>query len=161
VLEDATCSLSPMGWGKRAVRLAVDLDADRIIVEDNYGGEMTANTVRVAADALVAEGLDEAARFGGQSSLVVQRNTGRAGKAERARPVAALYGEKERPETWSAARLHHVGMLGELESEQCGWEPDGGGRSPNRVDALTQGMAELGILPRRGRRRSIVVPEAA
>lgn len=157
VLEDATCSLSPMGWGKQAVRLAVDLAADRIVLEDNYGGEMTANTVRVAADALVAEGVVEAARFGGQSALVTQKPTGRLSKAERAKPVSALYGEKERPETWPAARVHHVGVHGGLEGEQCGWEPDRGAKSPNRIDALTLGISELGIVQSRGRRRSLVV----
>jgi phage terminase large subunit-like protein len=75
--------------------------------------------------------------------------------------VSALYGERERPETWPAARVHHVGTLGELEAEQTSWEPDAGGKSPNRIDALTHGIAELGILPRKGKRRSIVHSGAA
>lgn len=156
VLEDHTCSLSPMGWGKRAVMAAVDLNADRIVVEDNYGGEMTANTIRVAADALVAEGVEEAARFGAGSSLVQQCPTGRLSKAERAKPVSALYGEREQPDTWPHARLHHVGVLAVLEGEQTGWEPDTGAASPNRVDALTLGVSELGLVKPRGRRSLVV-----
>ena len=152
VIEDATCSLSPMGWGKRAVMLAVDLHADRIIVEDNYGGEMTANTVRVAADALVAEGVEGAARFGtSHPQHVVQRNAS-ASKKHRAEPVAALYGEKERPETWADGRMHHVGVFSELEAEMCSWEPDSTTKSPNRLDALVHACADLGLVEPRGRK---------
>lgn len=155
VLADRTCSLSPMGWGKKAVTLAVEVEADRIIVEDNYGGEMTANTIRLAADALAAEGMEDARRFGSGSTLVVQRNA-KFSKKVRAEPVAALYGEKERPETWPHARLFHVGVLAELEDEMCTWEPDGGTagkpqKSPNRVDALAHAAADLGLVRAVGR----------
>lgn len=158
VLEDRTCSLSPMGWGKKAVHLAVELSADRIIVEDNYGGEMTANTVRVAADALRDdETLDDetrasAARFGTEHPGNVEQRNAQGSKKVRAEPCAALYGERERPETWPHARLHHVGEFPDLEAEQCGWEPDVTPKSPNRVDALAHACAALGLTKGRGRR---------
>jgi hypothetical protein len=157
VLEDRTCSLSPMGWGKTAVRLAVELNADRILCESNYGGEMTGNTIRVAADALAAEGLDDAARFGGSSALVVEKPTGQQSKGDRWAPVSALYGEKEREETWPLGRLHHVGALPDLEAEETSFEPDAkGAKSPNRIDALTQGVKDLKIVKARGKRRGLV-----
>jgi hypothetical protein len=156
VIEDATCSLSALGWGKVAVRLAVELNADRIVGEDNYGGDMVTSTIRQAADALVRDGLTEAARFGGTSGLVQGKATGKLSKAERARPVSALYGEKEQPETWPHGRVHHVGALVELEAEQTSWEPDTGAKSPNRIDALTQGIRDLGITGKRGKRRGLV-----
>lgn len=158
VLEDATCSLSPMGWGKRAVTLAVDLQADRIIVEDNYGGEMTANTVRMAADALAAEGYETPvggygpAYFGTDHPAHVRQRNAHGSKRARAEPCAALYGEKERAETWADARMHHVGTFTELEAEQCRWEPDVSAKSPNRVDALAHAAADLGLVAGRGRK---------
>lgn len=160
VLEDHTCSLSPMGWGKKAVLCAVDLEADRIIVEDNFGGEMTANTIRTAADALEADALDRGneeaaakfARFGSRSSGTVQQRNARHSKKVRAEPAAALYGEKERPKTWESARLHHVGELLELEREWVTWEPDVSPKSPNRIDALAHAVVDLGLVTPRGRR---------
>lgn len=152
IVEDATCSLSPMGWGKRAVLTAVELNADRIVAEDNYGGEMTVNTIRVAADALDLEGVDGAAKYGtGNPDNVTQRNA-RHSKKARAEPAAALYGEKERPDTWAQARLHHVGDLPALESEWCNWEPDVTPKSPNRIDCVAHGVAELGLVHPKGRR---------
>ena len=152
VIDDQTCSLSPMGWGKRAVRLAVDLSADRIIVEDNYGGEMTTNTIRVAADALVAEGLTEAAKFDSAHPAGVVPRNAKSSKKYRAEPVAALYGEKERPVTWADGRMSHVGRFPELEAEMCSWEPDTTTKSPNRVDALVHAVTDLGLVAPRGRK---------
>lgn len=160
VLEDHTCSLSPMGWGKKAVECAVALSADRIIVEDNFGGEMTANTIRTAADALEASALDDGdielaaayARFGSRTSGTVQQRNAKHSKKVRAQPCAALYGEKERPATWVHGRLHHVGSLPELEREWVTWEPEVTPKSPNRIDALAHAVADLGLVVPRGRR---------
>lgn len=149
VLADATCSLSPAGWGRRAVLTALECGADRIVGEVNYGGAMVVSTVWVAADLLMAEGVEGAGRFGTGSPRVGTVTASR-GKRVRAEPVAALYGEPERPETWPEARVHHVGVLAELEGEQTGWNPDGGGKSPNRVDALVWAITELGVARRRG-----------
>jgi hypothetical protein len=148
VLADRTCSLSPAGWGRRAVLLAIELDADRIVGETNYGGDMVISTVCVAADVLVAEGVQDAERFASGSPRVTKVTASR-GKRVRAEPIAALYGEPERPETWPDARVHHVGVFGELEGEQSSWNPDVGGKSPNRVDALVWALTELGVTRRR------------
>lgn len=151
VLEDRTCSLSPGGWGTAAVLLAVELHADRIIVEDNYGGAMTANTVRVAADALAAAGQVDAEQFGSENPSGVKQINAGPSKRARAEPCAALYGEKERPDTWPHARFHHVGTLRALEDEMTAWEPDVTPKSPNRVDALAHAAADLGLVRQRGR----------
>lgn len=152
VIDDWSCSLSAGGWGRRAVLLAVEVTADRIVVEDNYGGDSMLNTVRVAADALVRDGVMEAARFGSDHPAGVGPVKASLSKAERAKPVSAMYGEKEREETWPDARVHHVGHLPELEREMTTWEPAVSLRSPNRLDAMVHGVGELGILPQRGRR---------
>jgi hypothetical protein len=150
VLADWTCSLSPMGWGKRAVELAITLDADAIIVEGNYGGAMTGSTVQQAAEALAREGRTEAGRYTGAAVALIGAS---ASKEERARGCAARYEEKERPETWAAATMHHVGDFPELEREMVTWEPDVTRQSPNRVDALAHAVKRLGIQRRRLRFR--------
>jgi hypothetical protein len=149
VVADASCSLSAGGWGKRAVSLAVDLGADRIIVEDNYGGDSMLNTVRLAADALVREGVAGAAKFGSDHPAgVVPVNASGRSKADRAKPVSFLYGEKERAETWPDAQVHHVGHFPELEREMTGWDPATTAKSPNRLDALVHAVTDLGLVAR-------------
>ncbi|MBP7632330.1 MAG: hypothetical protein KA758_17890, partial [Acidimicrobiales bacterium] len=58
------------------------------------------------------------------------------GKRVRAEPVAALYEQ---------GRVHHVGVLAELEEQMCSWAPDGLGSSPDRVDALVWAATDLGL----------------
>lgn len=153
VLEDDSCSLSAMGWGRRAVMCAIDTGAGQIVVEDNYGGDSMLNTVMQAADAIVREGVEAAAMFGsGRVNTVVPVNA-KDSKADRAAPVSVLYGERERPETWEHARVHHVGVHAELEREMRTWDPVVSSRSPNRVDALVHGVTALGLAVRAGGRR--------
>lgn len=153
VLEDRSCSLSAAGWGRRAVLLAVELAADSIVVEDNYGGDSMLNTVRVAADGLAVEGVEGAARFGSANPHAVRSVRAAGSKGDRAAPVSSLYGERERAESWPAARVHHVGVHVELEREMRTWEPDSGMDSPNRLDALVHAVREVGVLPARGGQR--------
>jgi len=150
VLADWTCSLSPMGWGKRAVGLAIELGADAIVVEANYGQDMAGSTVQQAAEALVREGIAEAGAYVGARVELISAT---ASKEERARACAARYEEKERPETWAAATMHHVGAFPELEREMVTWEPQVSRQSPNRVDALAHAVKRLGIARRRLRFR--------
>lgn len=161
VLEDDSCSLSAAGWGRRAVLCAIDTGAAWIVVEDNYGGDSMTNTVQQAADALVREGVEAAAPFGSQSRGVRSVNA-KDSKRDRAAPVSVLYGEKERPDTWGHARVRHVGTFPTLEREMQTWDPAVTSRSPNRIDALVHGVAELGIEGRRhGRRRGVVATGVA
>ena len=163
VLEDDSCSLSAMGWGRRAVQCALDTGAGQIVVEDNYGGDSMLNTVMQAADAMDREGIEGAAMFGSGSRGTVIPVNAKDSKKDRAVPVSALYGERERPETWPHARVHHVGVLAELEREMRSWEPDVSPRSPNRVDAMVHGVTALGlaVAPGRRRRRGVVVSGVA
>jgi hypothetical protein len=52
--------------------------------------------------------------------------------------VSALYEQ---------GRVHHVGMLAELEDEQVNWVPGEGLPSPNRLDGLVWALTELMLLP--------------
>jgi phage terminase large subunit-like protein len=48
--------------------------------------------------------------------------------------VAALYEQ---------GRIHHVGSFPELEDEMCGWSPQAGEKSPDRMDALVWAVTDL------------------
>lgn len=120
VLADRTCHLSPDGWARRAVQAYQEFNADRIVAEKNYGGDMVEHTIRTAARDM---GL----------SVPVTVITATRGKRQRAEPVAALYEQQ---------RVHHVGSLPELEDEMTQWTPESG-ESPNRMDALVWALSHL------------------
>jgi len=113
VLADLTATLSPGGWGRRAVQAAIDWDADDIVVETNFGGAMAASTILDATEALGV-------------SIPVRQITASRGKRVRAEPVAAL---AERGE-W-----HHVGRFDALEDQLCTWTLESD-YSPDRLDAM-------------------------
>ena len=119
VLEDATCQMSPEGWGRRAVERYDHWDADRIVGERNYGGDMVRFTVATA---------DKDAAF---KEVVASR-----GKAVRAEPISALYEQ---------GRVHHVGEFADLEDQMCNFTASGfvGEGSPDRADALVWALTEL------------------
>lgn len=113
VLEDRSCRLSPDGWGRRAVQAAIDNDADDIVVETNFGGEMAMAVLRGAADSMGV-------------SIPIRSVTASRGKRVRAEPVSALSARE---------RWHHVGRFEELEDQLCTWTPEAG-YSPDRLDAM-------------------------
>jgi len=117
VLEDSTGKYSPNGWAKAGIDLYHKYKADRIVGEKNNGGDMI-RTIIKNLDASVAYREVWASR----------------GKMTRAEPIAAQYEDGE---------VSHVGVLGELETEMTTWAALDGQKSPNRVDALVWGMAEL------------------
>lgn len=123
VLADYSGKGSPDSWGSDAVKAFDDWEANRIVGEVNYGGDMVEKVVR-------------SVRLGVPFTPV--RAT--RGKAVRAEPVVALYEQ---------GRIHHVGTFGDLESEMTTWVPpgneDASNWSPNRVDALVWALTELGL----------------
>jgi phage terminase large subunit-like protein len=117
VLADASCSLSPEGWGRRAVNAYERHQADRIVAEKNFGGDMVASTIRTV-----------------DPKAAVKLVTASRGKAVRAEPIAALY-EQE--------RVHHVGLFAGLEDQMATWNPSDYDGSPDRVDALVWCLTDL------------------
>jgi phage terminase large subunit-like protein len=95
------------------------LEADRIVVEVNQGGDMVETVIRQV-----------------DPSVPVRAVRAMRGKYLRAEPVAALYEQ---------GRVSHVGTLPELEDEMADFGPDGlsGGGSPDRVDALVWALTDL------------------
>jgi hypothetical protein len=132
LLEDATCNEAPLEWGKRAVALARKWNADRIVAERNFGGEM----VRAVIDA--------AARAMGVVLPPVVLVTASRGKALRAEPVSVLTGELFNDE-WRGDRVRHAGEFIDLEEELLNFSVYGytGVRSPNRADAYVFAMSDL------------------
>lgn len=115
VLEDASMSGTPEQWGRAAVTLYHKLNADVLVAETNFGGDMVAATIRTI-DPRVNVKVVSASR----------------GKAVRAEPVSTIYEQ---------GRAHHVGSFPLLEDELCQWEP--GMESPHRLDALVWAGTEL------------------
>jgi len=116
VLKDISGRYSPLEWATKAIGLYWSLSADRIVAETNMGGDLIEASLR---------NVDPNVSFKGIPA--------RVGKIGRAEPVAACYEQ---------SRVHHVGIFPELESEMCGYTP-GTKKSPDRMDALVHGIAEL------------------
>lgn len=117
VIDDLSGHYSPDEWARLAVGAYKDRKADRIIGEVNNGGALVEFTVRTV-DPNVSFKAVHASR----------------GKAIRAEPVSALYEQK---------RIHHLGLLPELEDQMATWDAAGGGKSPDRLDAAVWGLTEL------------------
>jgi phage terminase large subunit-like protein len=116
VLADWSGKYSPKGWADRVMTAYAEFEADAIIVETNYGGDMVRNTL---------ENIDERPR-------IVEVNS-RRGKVIRADPIVALY---------ERGLVHHVKAgLGDLEDQLVSWVP--GNDSPDRLDALVHGLTNL------------------
>jgi phage terminase large subunit-like protein len=129
VLADRSCRLRPEGWGRRAVEAALEFEADRIVVEVNYGGDMAVSVLRQAANQLKAQ-------------LRIRKITASRAKQVRFEPVCLLYEQ---------GHIHHVGSFPALETELCAFTPDGyeGDGSPDAADALVWAMTDL-MLERMG-----------
>ena len=110
VLADYSGRMTPLEWARRAVNAYEQHHADCIIAEVNNGGDLVAANIRTVSATVPIETV-HAAR----------------GKAVRAQPISSLSEQ---------ARIHHIGMFAQLEDQLCGWVPDSGDPSPDRLDAL-------------------------
>jgi hypothetical protein len=121
VLDDDSGMFTPEEWARRAVGLYRSYQADRIVYEENQGGDMVASVIRAQ-----------------NINVPVKAVRATRGKWTRAEPVAALY---------ERGRVFHLGVFDRLEDQMCAFTPDFDrteqGYSPDRVDALVWGMTEL------------------
>jgi predicted phage terminase large subunit-like protein len=120
VIDDLSGRFSPGEWAKRAIKAYDDHQADAIVVERNYGGDMVRHTLQ-------SEG------FTGHVIEVVASR----GKTLRAEPVTAKYEQ---------GLIYHVRPFPELEDQLCTYTPDTK-ESPDRMDALVWAFTELMIGP--------------
>lgn len=125
VLEDASVHGSPEVWVKAVVDAARRWQCP-IVAEGNQGSEL----VRMALKS--CEGGD---------GIPVYLVNATQNKRTRAEPVSIAY---------QAKRVHHVGWLGDLESEMTSWIPETSKKSPDRMDALVWGVTALLIKPPKG-----------
>lgn len=118
VLDDTSINGTPNEWGSAVVGCYKRNQADLVIAEINFGGEMVDSTISVI-DPNVPTKLVTASR----------------GKVRRAAPVVALYEQ---------GKVHHVGVHTILEDEMCNWvHKEGKNWSPNRMDGLVWAITDL------------------
>jgi len=131
VLADRTTAGSPAQWGEAAVKCHDDFDADDVVVEVNFGGDMATEVVKQAAERVYQRGERES------NMIILKEVSASRGKAMRAEPISLLY-EKGRV-------LHRRG-LDQLEAEIMSfsreWDRTVDG-SPNRPDAMIWGITRL------------------
>lgn len=138
LMEDITVKAGPAVWGKVACDAYERHQADVIIGEQNYGGEMVRFVVKTA-----------------NPRVNFRKITSSRGKVIRAEPIAALMIQ---------GKVRLAGYFPELEDELAGFKKNAyiGDRSPNRADAFVFCMAELfpGVVtPRREPQRAAPVTQ--
>lgn len=133
VLGDDSLRSTPDGWCRTAVAAYDRWAGDRIVGEVNNGGDLIETVLRT---------VDHAVPY--------RKVTATRGKRVRAEPIAALYEQ---------GRIHHVGVLPDLEAQLCSWTPEAPG-SPDRMDALVWAITDL-MVDEPPRRRRIVRTGAA
>ncbi len=139
--HDATMRGPADQWARAAAQMAADIDADVIVYEANYGGDMARAVIRTAWDALAREGTVGARRLCPRLIPVHSRR----GKLLRAEPVAQAFRED---------RVRTGAYLPELESEWCTWTP--GPESPGRIDASVH--LAWALLPPPGSKSEVASP---
>lgn len=117
VLDDLSVTGDPDTWASQSVAGYHKLHADALVVERNHGGDMAEMTIRHV-----------------DAKVNVKTVWASHGKFARAEPVSVLYAKN---------KVFHVGLFPQLESEMCGWVPNAGHPSPNRLDAVVWALTDL------------------
>lgn len=121
--HDSTIKGSADEWSRAACELAANTDADKIIIESNFGGDMAKLVVRTAWDKLKLEQPNNPkyARIAPMIEMVHAKK----GKLLRAEPIAQQIQEDN---------IRLAAYLPELEQEWSTWQPTDPD-SPGRIDA--------------------------
>ncbi len=119
VLEDLTCKAGPKVWGNVAATAFDRHQADRVVAETNYGGEMVRFVMQTC-----------------RPGIPFKKLTASRGKSVRAEPISALTEQ---------GKIRFAGSFPALEDELCSFTTNGyvGTNSPNRADAFVWAMSEL------------------
>lgn len=129
--HDLSARMSTDEWAETACQLAYDTNADKIIIETNYGGDMGRRVIRAAWKDLVDKGVIPAGQVPPSLHLV----NARKGKMLRAEPIA------------QQIVLDNVRIgapMPELCEEWATWQPTSHD-SPGRIDASA--YLVYGLLP--------------
>lgn len=127
VVADRSGRMGADTWGHAACRLALEVEADAIVVEANFGGDMARQVVLQAWADLERNGETK-----GRLMPAVIEVHAKQGKRLRAEPIAQLYAQ---------GLVHHVGEHPRLEGQLVTWIP--GMDSPDRMDACVHALTEL------------------
>lgn len=124
VIADYSIKAKPEAWARRVIQLVNDVEADAVVVETNFGGDMCESTLKAA----------------GYLGKIIKIHAQKS-KITRAEPISALYDQ---------GKVHHlknVEELGELENEMTGYVPphltEIKQDSPNRMDAVVYALQDL------------------
>ena len=121
VTHDRSAKLSPRDAANAAWQLVEDTGADVLVYEDNFGKGWVKEVLTKAWD----DRERKAGRITRPAPL--QAVHASAGKQLRAQPTVMRHEQ---------GKVHHVGVLGELEDQYTTWIPeDSPTKSPDRVDA--------------------------
>jgi hypothetical protein len=127
IVADRSGNMGADVWGHEACRLAIELEADAFVVEDNFGGDQAAQIIRQAWADLARSGETK----GMLMPAIIPVHAKRA-KQLRAEPIAQLYAQ---------GLVHHVGEFPKLETQMVTWVA--GLDSPDRMDAAVHLLTEL------------------
>ena len=119
VLADLSCKKSPDAWARVVIDAYKNYNADRVVAESNQGGDMVETLLK---------GIDP--------NVSYKPVWATKGKKTRAEPVAALYEQN---------KVFHASYFRELEDQMQTYNPETFSGSPDRLDALVNGLTELFI----------------
>ena len=128
VLDDWSIHGSPDTWARRTLELAAKWQADCIVAERNYGGDMVLSTLRAV-----------------DKNAPIRMVTASKGKLLRAEPISLLYDQKR---VWHQRKKDRDDMGLDLLEDQFqsmtarGWEGEG---SPDRLDAAVWTLTKLAL----------------
>lgn len=137
VLEDLSGRMSPEQWGAAAVAAYDRWDADAVVAEVNFGGDMVAAVVRAAAaDPQRLVTLREMNAGMRPLSIPVTKVTASRSKVVRAEPISSLFEQQ---------KVSLVGHFAEIEDQLVAFTTAGytGSKSPDRADAMIWGLTAL------------------
>jgi hypothetical protein len=168
ITNDYTGVMPSDQWARKACEMAVLIDADHVVVENNFGGDMGKLTIRSAWDVLIKDVMEQYQ----QTREEVGRNRTLSPEERRAalaeldatvRPyrrlcpristVRAKKNKRLRAEPiaqqWTEDRIRTAAYLPELEEEWATWQADLR-ESPGRIDASVYLAYDLLPIPGMG-----------
>jgi len=123
VIEDLSIKGSPTAWAQVVVDAARRWQCP-VVAEVNQGGALVRNAIHQI-----------------DPSITVLEVFSKQGKKLRAEPITLAYTQR---------RVHHLNVLGDLETQMTTWMPELSSKSPDRVDALVHALTALLIKPPKG-----------
>lgn len=163
LLRDNSGVMASDAWARAACEMAIDIDADLIIFEKNFGGDMAGRLIRTAWSALQSEEREETRQqvmedqphlTGKEVERAVDRMALRYGRlCPRIKAVTARKNKRLRADPiaqqWREDRIRTAAYLPEVEEEWATWQ-EGAADSPGRIDASTYLAYALLPIPKSG-----------